>query len=195
MTMNTIRYILPLLLTCGVLTLGYTQGPYQIAGTVATQYQESVGQVVLTLSDDTGSVVGTYETDCDGSYQIGGLFGGQEYTLTLEKEGSFLNGVSTFDFVLIQRHMMGVQLLGSPYDVYGADLDGSGAVTVTDLVLLQALVLAIIEELPGGNWHFFENGVTAPQASFSVMVNADLLDYDFVAVKKGDVNGSAITCD
>ncbi|MBL0102221.1 MAG: hypothetical protein IPP49_21100 [Saprospiraceae bacterium] len=40
---------------------------------------------------------------------------GQDYQITASKGGDYLNGVSTLDLVLIQRHILGIQTLDSPY--------------------------------------------------------------------------------
>ena len=46
-----------------------------------------------------------------------------EYEVEAEKNDNYLNGVSTLDLVLIQKHILGLQLLNSPYKVIAADIN------------------------------------------------------------------------
>jgi hypothetical protein len=52
-------------------------------------------------------------------------------------------GVSTFDLVLITRHILGETLLDSPYKLIAADVDNSGYISVSDLIQLRELILSV----------------------------------------------------
>jgi len=55
------------------------------------------------------------------NYPLQGV--GQSYNLVLNKDFDYLNGVSTLDLILVQRHINRLELLGSPYKVLAADVN------------------------------------------------------------------------
>ncbi len=66
-----------------------------------------------------------------------------------------LNGVSTFDLVLINRHVLGTTPFVSPFQIIAADANNSGSVTTFDIVELQRLILGKYQELPIGiSWRY-----------------------------------------
>ena len=167
---------------------------HTLAGRVATENVESMSEVELELFDASGALVATYITDCDGLFTFNDLNDGETYTISMQKEDSPLNGTSTFDLVLISRELLGVQDLDSQYKQASADVDESGAISIMDLVLIRAVILNIVEEYPGGDWLFFRPGNLDASSSYEIVLTDDLLDFDIVGAKKGDVNGSADTC-
>jgi Secretion system C-terminal sorting domain/Dockerin type I domain len=63
-----------------------------------------------------------------------------------EEEWSYaewINGVSTWDVVLINRHILQTQLLTSGYRQIAADVNRSGTITAFDLVDIKRLILGI----------------------------------------------------
>ncbi len=114
-----------------------------------------------------------------------------------------LNGVSTFDLVLISKHILGIKPLDSPYKMIAADVNNSTSITTLDLIQLRKLILSIDTEF-GNNtsWRFVDAGYNFPDPAkpwteqFPEVKNInnlqDGLTGDFVAVKIGDVNGSAV---
>ena len=69
------------------------------------------------------------------------------------------NGVSTLDLVRIQKHLLGIEALSSPYDLIAADANNSESVSAIDLVELRKLILGIYTELPANqSWRFVDKG-------------------------------------
>jgi hypothetical protein len=126
------------------------------------------------------------------------------YTVTPTKDDTPLNGVTTYDLVLISKHILGLEPLNSPYKMIAADANRSGSITTFDIVELRKLILGIYTELPANeSWRFVDKSFVFPnvanpfQTNFpeekSVLdIQANTMDDDFVAVKVGDVNASAI---
>jgi hypothetical protein len=75
---------------------------------------------------------------------LSNLTAGGDYTVTPVLDANYLNGVSTFDLVLIQRHILGVQLLDSPYKMIAADANNSQTITTSDIIMLRRLILSIL---------------------------------------------------
>ena len=142
---------------------------------------------------------------CDGSYEFEiNCNTDDEFTVIPWKDINPTNGVTTFDMVLIQKHILGISILNSPYKIFAADVDKSTTVTTFDLVQLQKIILQIITEFPGdqSSWRFIDATYQFPDPlnpwveTFPECIHVDLsnqqgqANVDFVAVKIGDVNNS-----
>ncbi len=175
-----------------------------IAGIISTEANLTVGGVEVTLSDDQGATAETFTTQANGLYSFTDVPEGQDYTIAPYKNTNLTNGVTTFDMVLITRHILGVTPLNSPYKIIAADVNKSGTVTTFDLVALQMVILNVSTSYPNGNtsWRFIpadynfpnpSNPFDPPFPEFIQLLNftGDRLEEDFVAIKVGDVNNSA----
>jgi hypothetical protein len=128
---------------------------------------------------------------------------GDYLTATPSKTDHPLNGVSTYDLVLISKHILGLSKL-SAAQLIAADANRDGKVTTYDIVLLRQLILGIIPELPGGvSWRFWPYDYEFPDPDnpfappfperIEVPRSADpaINNFWFFGVKIGDVNFSA----
>ncbi len=168
-----------------------------VAGVVATEEEVSVEGVMV----DVNNGLATMTTSTDGTYHFE-LPAGGDYTVTPMLDSDPLNGVSTLDLVLISRHILGMDLLDSPYKMIAADANNSGTISTLDLVAIQRVILLLDETFPGNtSWRFVDKDYIFPnpqdpwQEAFPEVINynnlsQDDLFADFVAVKIGDVNGS-----
>lgn len=127
-----------------------------------------------------------------------------KFDVVPEKNNDPLNGVSTFDLVLINKHILGLEILSSPYKIIAADANGGNTVTTADIVVLRKLILGLITHFPNNiSWRFVDAAHTFPNPSnpfqtplFPQSITClvpPATDVDFVAVKVGDVNGNAVT--
>jgi hypothetical protein len=128
----------------------------------------------------------------------------EDYSVTPSKDDNPLNGVSTFDLVLISRHILGLELLDSPYKIIAADANKNEQVATSDIVEIRKLILGIETEFPNNtSWRFvdkkfeFADPTEPLEDNFpeSITGALPLNEADFVAVKVGDVNHTAIVCD
>ena len=174
-------------------------GSGTIAGIIATEANEPLNGVSVTIS---GAQSAQLTTDENGVYTSEFLTLGQDYTVTPALDTDYGNGVSTFDIVLIQKHILGLQALGSPYKMIAADANGDGFVSTLDLIFLRRLVLDLDTDLPTNtSWRFveadyeFPDGLNPWREDFPEIHNANDLpgnvQANFIAVKIGDVNHSA----
>jgi hypothetical protein len=173
-----------------------------VAGTLRTEWGSGVGGATVLVS---GVVQQSIESDVFGAYAAEELVTGSDYTITPVLDENPLNGVTTFDLVLITRHILGVQLLDSPYKMIAADVNNSGTITTLDVIQLRRLILSIDDEFANNtSWRFVPAAYSFPVAtnpwfeSFPEVINVNdlssgaLSDQDFIGVKIGDVNGSAV---
>jgi hypothetical protein len=173
---------------------GEVSGAAVISGNVRTFNGDMTELVEVGMGDY--SVM----TDNDGAFAFANNPMGLDYTLTASKEDDYLNGVSSLDLVLIQKHILGLDLLDSPYKVIAADINNDGKVSSIDLVELRKLILDIISELPNNNsWRFADanQSFTDILNPFPVKENIDINFLikdtlnDFISIKVGDINGNA----
>jgi Cohesin domain len=186
----------------GTFTVEATPSNLNLLGKVATEVQEAVQSVEVTLA---GSNIANQmmETGVDGLYGFNGLLAGDNYSVTPYSNDNPLNGVSSYDLVLISKHILQIQLLDSPYKMIAADINSSGSISTLDMVELRKLILHIDEEFASNtSWRFVEAAFVFPQPNNpfatlfpeAVFINslAASEEHDFVGVKVGDVNGSAV---
>ncbi|GAB3202368.1 hypothetical protein ABID22_002661 [Pontibacter aydingkolensis] len=109
------------------------------------------------------------------------------------------NGITTLDIVQIQRHILGVKPLATPYKIIAADVNNSGSVTTLDIALIRSLILHNSTSFPGNrNWAFVKSDFlfTDPTNPFpfdstrTYSKVSELSDQDFIGIKLGDVNDS-----
>jgi len=180
-----------------------------IAGALKTEMQEGVEEANAVLygipNDGTPVVTLTDMTDNLGNFMfINALPVGSDYVIAPEKDDNPLNGVTTYDLVLISKHILGIEPFNSPYKMIAADANKSGSITTFDIVEYRKLILGIYTEMPNNtSWRFVDKGYTFPNLlnpfqelfpetkSVQDMQMANL-EEDFVGVKIGDVNNSVI---
>ena len=181
---------------------GFCNTPLQVSevsGFIRTESGEGLGSTTIELN---GSEFPTSNTDETGFYAFPQIPNGGSYTVVPEKDDDHLNGVTTLDLIMIQKHILGLDLLDSPYKLIAADINDSKSVSVADIVQLRKLILGVYDELPENtSWKAidasfeFENALN-PFASnlpedYEIFDIQSDMDIDFIGVKIGDVNQSA----
>lgn len=114
-----------------------------------------------------------------------------------------LNGVNTWDLILISRHILNLEPLNSPYKIINADANKSGTVTTFDIVELRKLILGTYPNLPdNSSWRFVDatQVFTNPANPFSNVIREEFSGnlsqhptgfIDFIGCKIGDVDYTA----
>lgn len=172
-----------------------------VQGYIGTENNEAVANVQVDL---TGTIEASYTTNGSGTYLFPDLSFVDSLVVTPSRNDNPLNGVSTFDVVLISRHILGTQLLGSPYRMIAADVNQSGTITILDLIQIRKLILGLTTSFPNASsWRFVPSEYQFPvpsnpwQETFPEVIVLDDLEEggvisgNFIGVKMGDVNGSA----
>ena len=170
-----------------------------IAGKVYTEDQVSIPNTKVII--DGGETEGSLMTDDTGKYQFPNLAMYNNYQLVPGKNTHHEEGISTLDLVMIQRHILGINHLNSPYKIIAADANNSQSVTAADLVELRKIVLGIQKEFSKNtSWRFVDAGYSVADPlypwPFIEQLNyegleSNMTNSDFIAVKVGDVNNSA----
>ncbi len=179
-----------------------TSGPIVgsvLAGEVFTEDLQPVENVGISINAP-GHVFPTYLTTNNGQYTFNGLVIPENFTVQAARNDNHRNGVSTLDLVKIQKHLLGIETMDSPYDLIAADANNSESVSAIDLIELRKLILGIYTALPANtSWRFVDKQFQFADADnpwpFSEYINMpgmseDEMDEDFVAIKVGDVNNT-----
>ncbi len=218
---NSIACVLP---TQNALSTGNSVCPPQLKGKVATELPQglAVEMVKMVVSTDLSGVDCTNPSACQSTpcaekfvfTNADGRFGFcvcKEclcFNVAPEKDDNPLNGVTTYDLVLISKHILGSEPLNSPYKMIAADANKSGSITTFDIVEFRKLILGIynppppeVNPWPNSSWRFVDKEYTFPnpanpfQAAFpEIIEHLNLAAYEtanFVGVKIGDVNNTA----
>ncbi|MFK7979643.1 MAG: T9SS type A sorting domain-containing protein [Saprospiraceae bacterium] len=169
-----------------------------VSGSIQTTDDKMMNNVTVTATTSDGNSIATVTEN--GLFQIS-LPKNDSYTLKPELDTNPLNGVTTFDLVLISKHILGLQSFNSPYQYVAADVNQSGTISAYDMVQLRQLILNINQKFPNNtSWKFVDANyafTTDSPAEESYRETVELLDMeaamqvDFMAVKIGDVNQSA----
>ncbi|MBK9271472.1 MAG: hypothetical protein IPM48_07730 [Saprospiraceae bacterium] len=143
-------------------------------------------------------------SDYEGNYKFDKIPAGGPGLLSPGKNDDWINGVTTSDIVKIQKHILGIESLGSPYQYIAADVNRSKSITARDITDIRKLILGITDEISGNtSWRFVPEShrfVNSEEALKDIHPESVQIPYmasdeklDFIAVKVGDVTESART--
>jgi hypothetical protein len=170
-----------------------------LSGQVLDIHDDPIEEVQV---KNSGVVVDSVLSDNAGMYSFNAVSPNADFTLSADYLGeSFIEDkVTTFDMVLITRHILGQEMLASPYLWIAADVNDSGTISTLDLVAIRKVILQIEQQFPNGKqWKFvdrsyvFQGGLNPLLEGYPEIINLNNLDedqanLDFVAIRMGDVN-------
>jgi hypothetical protein len=173
---------------------------YQVTGRIRTEAGIPVHNIPVSILSE-----GFMEqTSCDSSgyFEFSTIPANEAYILSPDNNSNWVNGVTTYDLVLISKHILGTEPFNSPYKMLAADANRSGSITTFDVLQLRKVILGILDSLPNNtSWRFVNAGLVFQdlQNPFSTPVSSgividslvsDLSEQNFIGIKVGDVNGS-----
>lgn len=145
----------------------------------------------------------TFVASCTDNYS-GCTCNGSSLNIEPFKNDGISNGVSTFDIVLVHKHVLGLAPLDSPYKIIAADANNSNDVTTFDLVVIRKVLLGLSETFPNNtSWRFVDAAYVFPNPANPFVttfpevisnISTPKLDANFIGIKVGDVNCSAVGC-
>lgn len=173
-------------------------GRLVVNGTLQTESNIPVANVDVELK---GSELRAL-TGNNGAFIFGDMAQGGSYDVSPVKNDDWDNGISTLDLVYIQRHILNIETIGSPYKLIAADANKDKKISVQDLSELRKLILGSIDEITSNtSWRFidkkyqFNDATEAYREAFPEVYSIqDLrtnMTTDFTAIKIGDINGNA----
>ncbi|MGE5355853.1 MAG: T9SS type A sorting domain-containing protein [Deltaproteobacteria bacterium] len=178
---------------------------YNLNGLVMKPNDQPVNKVEIILRNDENSEFRkSNSTNTDGKYFFNKLADNISYFIDASKSGDDANGLSTLDIVYIQKHILNIKKLDSPYKLIAADVNNSGNISAADILELRKIVLGEMNNFKNNSsWKFLDSdlklGENDDLRNIESKVHIGLQDKDVVrnytAIKIGDVNYSAITTD
>ncbi len=170
-----------------------------ITGNISTETSDNVLDVEVGIQ---GSSLLPINTSHTGMFTFPAMPTGGNYVINPAKNNDFKNGVSTLDLVVIQKHLLGISDLNSPYKMIAADVNNSKTITAVDLIELRKLILGLYTELPNNtSWRFVDKTYAFPDEYNPWMEEwpenhilnplSQGINYaNFFGVKIGDVNNT-----
>ncbi|MFK7981578.1 MAG: HYR domain-containing protein [Saprospiraceae bacterium] len=171
-----------------------------IGGRIFTEDGTGMQQIPIQIS---GGLEQMGYTDDEGNYLFDDLSSQSTYTVRPMPNEEYGGGLSTFDLVLIRKHILGVTPLSSPYKILAADVNNSKSISAFDMVIIRQVVLGTRTNFPENtSWRYIDASYDFPDPRNPFMeVVPEFRDYkqllindlsrDFVGFKVGDVNNSA----
>ncbi len=114
-----------------------------------------------------------------------------------------LNGINTWDLILLKRHILAQEPLDNPYKLIAADVNKSGTITLFDRSELIKLIVGTYVKLPANtSWRFVDKNQVfpIPLNPFTEILRESLpygqwslqgMPLSFMGIKIGDLDNSA----
>ena len=170
-----------------------------ITGNVSTETSDNILDVAVQIAGSSLLPINTNQT---GMFTFPSMPVGGNYVISPAKSNDYKNGVSTLDLVEIQKHLLGIKDLESPFKMVAADANNSESITAIDLIELRKLILGIYTELPNNaSWRFVDKTYSFPDPYNPWMqdwpeqhvlspLSIGMNHADFYGIKIGDVNNT-----
>ncbi len=173
---------------------------YFITGQITTETGEKMEGIPVFFN---GTYSDTVQTNVVGIYASADILNGNQFSWHPYLNERPNNGLTVTDLIILRRHLLGIELLDSPYKRIAADANNSGTITIADLVEIQKSILGQGNGFTNNtSWRFIDASFifqeTAPYEIeefpeiFSIdSLSGDQIGANFIGVKIGDLNNSA----
>jgi len=146
-------------------------------------------------------LAGTTSTAGNGFYNFRDMSLGGAYYVKAKHDVDPLDGVTTYDIVQIQKHILGIKPLDHPYKYIAADVNKSKSVTAADIVEIRKLILGKVDRFKNNeSWRFVDSDykfidplnpfLDEFTESFYVPKLINNVLANFTGIKVGDIDDS-----
>jgi subtilisin-like proprotein convertase family protein len=157
-----------------------------VLNTAAALKAQIIKNADVKATTPTGIIAATTSTD---GYELNFATTQVPAKIGAEKNDNPLNGVSTFDLVLMTKHVLATQPITDSYIKVAADVNNNGKITTADIVELRKMILAIQTGFTNNkSWRFLDNTMSETPTITNVLKGQVV---KMTGVKIGDINGSA----
>src|SRR6056297_245963 len=170
---------------------------FPIAGNIMNPISQSA---VNEVEVDLEGAFASSTTDEEGNYSFSPMPEGGQYKVMPNRDGDLLMGVNTFDVLLIQQHILGINMMEGAYGLLAADVNNDRRVTGADIIDLRRAILGIEDQFPNNSaWRYVDQDYQFSanplndqfEENYGIAnLNSDMTDIDFYAIKVGDIDGS-----
>lgn len=168
-----------------------------VEGSVLSENGQALAAAEVILNGQLPEYPRKTQTNGLGDYSFFSVPPGLDYQVYMQMDKTDKRGVNTLDLVQIQRHILGLKSLNTPYKLIAADANGDEAIRVDDIVALRKLILGVYTNLPNSpSWRFLNASSLLgdkPWPFDEVVSHAQMAENkndQWTAVKVGDVDGS-----
>lgn len=166
----------------------------QLNGFIKTMDGKPISGIKFSLSEDEVYQI----SDENGYFSFDNLETGGNYSIKSASNKDILEGISTLDLILIQRHILGIEKIQNPYLYIAADVNKDGKISAQDLVELRKVILGINDEFKNNtSWIGLESNYQFPDINNPLNANIPfecdvfnlrgIKEMNFVGIKIGDV--------
>ncbi len=172
-----------------------TGGTTNVTGTIKTEQDVEVDNVDIYLNKVL------YQNTAATNFFNMLLGKNQNYTVEPKRDIDPRNGVTTADLVAMNKHILAIQELNSPYKRIAADINNDKKISTADMVEMRKLILYINDKFnTNTSWKMIDKNYVfttdrpekedyAMAVGFTNLTGNNVAN--FVATKIGDVNGTA----
>lgn len=169
-----------------------------VRGLIESRRKLSMSEIpVQLISNNTLSA----ETNGNGRYSFMNMPLGGSYQVKPLYDFNHLDGVTTFDIVQIQKHILGIKEFDDPLKYVAADVNNNKRVTGSDISEIRKLILGIQSSFTNNtSWRFitksysFQDPYNPLAENFEEAFEIQKLNRnyyaDFVGIKIGDIDDS-----
>ena len=170
-----------------------------VSGKVSTCSNDKAVSNVRVSYNDSENIKESL-SNANGEYSI--ELGNHSYKVTATKTTAGIEGISTLDIVLIQKHLLGIRKIKDVCKYAAMDVTGDGKVTASDILKLRKKILGSVERKV--EWNFIDDAYLEDHPTTSgfslknsytktvlVKDNKTQSNTDFVGIYAGDVNLSS----
>ena len=142
----------------------------------------------------------SYSSSSANGYAFDDLEAFQSYIVSAEKDGDDMNGVSTYDVILLNRHVLKLEVFDEVESYIAGDINNDDQITAIDILELRKLIIGVHSEFQlQDSWSIIPMtqlpGIANPfeyDMSESIQyLMPENMQADFRAIKIGDINRSA----
>lgn len=178
-----------------------TFGNVVVNGLISTEGGSKVQSVEV---EATSNVEVSSMTNFEGEYEFTQLPTTVDYIIKPTRNDDWLNGVTTADIVKIQKHILGTEIITSPYKMIAADVNKSKSISARDIADLRKLILGVTNSISSNtSWRFVDQ--LYQFTNIDETLNENLaetyqinglnsnMNINFIGIKIGDINETAKT--
>ncbi|HRI01249.1 MAG TPA: SdrD B-like domain-containing protein [Saprospiraceae bacterium] len=169
-----------------------------IKGLIQTRKEVSMRDVEVDLTQGSSQKTLTDET---GLYGFLNMPLGGSYQIKPKHDVDPLNGVTTYDIIQIQKHILGVKYFDDPKQYIAADVNKSKSITTADITEIRKLILGRIDRFSKNeSWRFlnqnymFQDPEYPLDEEFEEAIDIPVLNKNyfsqFIGIKIGDIDDS-----